>query len=329
MIDLTRPEIAFALAAVREASDLTAHVRREMVTDAITKDDRSPVTIADYGAQALVGRRLREAFPEDPLVGEEDSSALKSDEQRAVLEPITGLVARYEPSATPESVCAWIDYGSAESGERFWTVDPVDGTKGFLRGGHFAVALALVIDDQVELGVLGTPHLSDPRDPDALGSGSLTVAARGQGTWMVPSNGSDPVRLRVSAQSDPTQARLFGSVEAGHTNPGQIGQLISTLEVEVSPVRMDSQAKYVVLAAGGGDLLLRLISSRAPDYREKIWDQAAGSLVLEEAGGTITDLDGKPLDFSHGRTLASNRGICASNGELHEAALAALRAIEA
>ncbi len=90
------------------------------------------------------------------------------------------------------------------------------------------------------------------------------------------------------------------------------------------PIGMDSQAKYAVLAAGEGDVLLRLLSPSRPDYREKIWDQAAGSIVIEEAGGRITDLDGKPLDFSHGRTLAKNRGILATNGHLHDAVLAAL-----
>jgi 3'(2'), 5'-bisphosphate nucleotidase len=92
---------------------------------------------------------------------------------------------------------------------------------------------------------------------------------------------------------------------------------------------MDSQAKYVVLAAGAGDVLLRLISPSRPDYREKIWDQAAGSIVVTESGGRITDLDGKPLDFSQGRTLAQNRGILATNGHLHEAILAGLRKIGA
>jgi 3'(2'), 5'-bisphosphate nucleotidase len=92
---------------------------------------------------------------------------------------------------------------------------------------------------------------------------------------------------------------------------------------------MDSQAKYAVLAAGGGDLLLRLLSPSKPDYRERIWDQAAGSLVLEEAGGKITDLDGKPLNFCTGRTLLQNRGILASNGMLHAPALTALRQIGA
>jgi 3'(2'), 5'-bisphosphate nucleotidase len=92
---------------------------------------------------------------------------------------------------------------------------------------------------------------------------------------------------------------------------------------------MDSQAKYAVLAAGAGDLLFRLLSPKQPDYREKIWDQAAGSLVVEAAGGRISDLDGQPLDFTAGRTLARNRGVLASNGYLHEAALQALRRIQA
>ena len=92
------------------------------------------------------------------------------------------------------------------------------------------------------------------------------------------------------------------------------------LGVEAEPVRMDSQAKYAVLAAGHGELYLRLLSPSRLDYREKIWDQAAGSIVIEEAGGKVTDLDGKPLDFTQGRTLAKNRGICGSNGVLHQAA---------
>ena len=92
---------------------------------------------------------------------------------------------------------------------------------------------------------------------------------------------------------------------------------------------MDSQAKYAVLAAGGGEVLLRLLSPSRPDYREKIWDQAAGSIVITEAGGRISDLDGQPLNFSLGRTLANNRGILATNGPLHDTLLAGLKAMEA
>ena len=118
-------------------------------------------------------------------------------------------------------------------------------------------------------------------------------------------------------------------MEKAHTNTDEISRLAEHLGITAAPVPLDSQAKYAVLSAGAGDVLLRLISPKSPHYKEKIWDQAAGSLVITEAGGQITDLDGKPLDFSHGRELVKNRGILATNGPLHEPLLAGLRAIGA
>jgi 3'(2'), 5'-bisphosphate nucleotidase len=136
-------------------------------------------------------------------------------------------------------------------------------------------------------------------------------------------------RLRVSTITNPAEARILRSFESGHTNVSQIDQFSEALGAEVDPVRLDSQAKYAVLAAGKGELYLRLLSADRPNYREKIWDQAAGSLILDEAGGKISDIDGKPLDFSTGRSLTQNRGILASNGPIHTAALTALAAIGA
>jgi 3'(2'), 5'-bisphosphate nucleotidase len=337
VINLSDPELVFALEAVRLASQMVKTIQAELVSPALTKDDRSPVTVADFASQALVGGLLDGAFPNDPVVGEEDSSALRAD--RAVLEQVTGFVRRFAHEATPETVCAWIDRGSAAPGVRFWTLDPIDGTKGFLRGhgltsgqagDQYAVALALVVDGAVQLGVLGCPRLSDAYLPDYNGPGSLVAAARGQGTWTAPLEGERRFqRLFSSAQSNPSRARLLRSFEAGHTNVGQIDEFVQLLGVQAEPVRMDSQAKYAVLASGQGELMVRLLSPSMPDYREKIWDQAAGSLVIQEAGGTITDLDGVPLDFTTGRTLKRNRGVLASNGHLHPKALNALRQIGA
>ena len=330
MIDLNRPEIRFALDVVRETSRLVKNVQKNMVTDALTKGDRSPVTVADYAAQALVGKRLMDAFPADPLVGEEDSSRLKTAEEAETLTAITEFVQGVLPGATSDDVCSWIDHGNSEGAPRFWTVDPIDGTKGFLRGDQYAVALALVIDGVVELGVLGCPNLTDGHISDHHGAGSVAIAVRGKGTWIGAVDGSDEFKqVRVSDQGDAGQARLLRSVESGHTNTGQIGQLVDELAIVADPVLMDSQAKYSVLAAGSAEALVRLISSRMPDYKEKIWDQAAGSIVLEEAGGRISDLDGKPLDFGQGRTLANNRGVLASNGTVHEAMLAGLKTVGA
>jgi 3'(2'), 5'-bisphosphate nucleotidase len=336
MIKFETPEIQFSLNTVRTASRLVAQVQREMVAGALTKEDSSPVTIADFAAQAFVGRAIEEQFPQDPLVGEEDSAALRTSEQSTNLDRITYFVGQYGQDATPGAVCRWIDRGSAVSARRYWTVDPIDGTKGFLRGMQYAVALALVEGGQIQVGALGCPNLNidyllghSERMQVGDSGGSLVLAQRGQGTWVASLDGGDFTRLQVSTISDPAQARLLRSYESAHTNTGKIGELVRALEVQAEPVGLDSQAKYALLAAGRGDMLVRLLSSRQPDYREKVWDQAAGALVVEEAGGRISDLHGKPLDFTQGRTLAQNRGVLASNGRLHAAALAALAAVHA
>ena len=335
MFDLSKPEVRFAVDAVTKASALVKEVQAEMVDSALTKDDRSPVTVADYAAQALVGKLLDEHFPADPLVGEEDSAVLRTPEQEDILASITRFTGRYAAGAAPETVCRWIDRGSAESARRYWTVDPIDGTKGFVRGDQYAVALALVVDGEVQVGVLGCPNLNvdflfnAEGAPMAGGNGSLVVAVRDQGTWIAPLNDEAFSRAAVSDRKEPRDARLLRSFESAHTNTGKIGELVHALDVQADPVGLDSQAKYALLAAGRGDMLVRLLSSRQPDYREKIWDQAAGALVVEEAGGRITDLHGRNLDFSVGRTLARNRGVLASNGLLHAAALGALAEINA
>jgi 3'(2'), 5'-bisphosphate nucleotidase len=316
MIDLEDPAIGFAVREVRQATRLAKSIQEKMVEPVLEKDDRSPVTVADFAVQALLGHSLAEAFPEDPLVAEEDSKVLRCAEGQPILELVTRSVGRAVPGATDEEVCRWIDHGGQQPAERFWTLDPIDGTKGFLRGDQYAVALALLVQGRVQIGVLGCPNLE---------GGALVVAARDQGCWKVPLNDSQNLhRLQVSERDDPGQARVLRSFESGHTNVSQMDELMAALGVKTDPLRMDSQAKYTLLAEGKGDLLFRLLSLRQPDYRERIWDQAAGSLVVEEAGGKITDLEGKPLDFSAGERLVHNRGVLASNGRLHEAALKVL-----
>lgn len=330
MLNINSPEIQFALHAVRQATLLVRQVQAELVSPALTKDDRSPVTVADFASQALIGSLLAKSFPQDLLVAEEDSTALRQPEESANLASVTKFVSRFATGAEADEVCNWIDHGRADSGARFWTLDPIDGTKGFLRGDQYAVALALVVEGEVQLGVLGCPNLVDAYQPDLQGPGSLVLAVRGQGTWTTELASPGKYRqLRVSGLQDPTRARVLRSFESGHTNVGQIDVFTQALGIQAAPVRMDSQAKYAVLAAGEGELMLRLLSSSRPDYREKIWDQAAGSIILEEAGGKITDLHGRQLDFTTGRSLENNRGILASNGLLHAAAVEALADIGA
>jgi 3'(2'), 5'-bisphosphate nucleotidase len=325
MLDIHHPETRFALESVRQASYLVRQVQADLVGATLSKSDHSPVTVGDYAAQALIGSLLERYYPDDALVAEEDSQTLCSAGQEGLLELVTGFVAGFARDVQPEQVCRWIERGQSRPVGRYWTLDPIDGTKGYLRGDQYAVALALIEHQQVQLGVLGCPNLTDGFRPDLGGPGSLVIARRGQGAWttsLASAREFDP--LHVSGRADPTLARLLRSFEAQHTNVGRLDELVSHLGIQADPVRLDSQAKYAILAAGKAEVMLRLLSEAKPNYREKVWDIAAGSIVVEEAGGRVTDLHGKALDFSTGREFTNNRGILATNGHLHQAFLDAL-----
>jgi 3'(2'), 5'-bisphosphate nucleotidase len=325
--NMYQEEAAFAVQAVQEAARLCLQIEAELVVSAMTKEDRSPVTVADFASQAVTARRLDSAFPEDQLVAEEGSRALRQPEQVEQLALVTDFVRRQFPQAPAEAVCDWIDRGAGSPGERFWTLDPIDGTKGFLRGDHYAVALALIESGQVVLGALACPHLGSELDPQVRGEGVTLVAVRGQGAWAGGLDGLPARQLRVSPVSDAAGARLLRSYESGHTDVSQIEAISKILGLRQPARRMDSQAKFAVVAGAQGELILRLLSPQRLDYREKIWDQAAGSIVVEEAGGRVTDLAGKGLDFAAGRQLDNNVGVLVSNGWLHEPALRAIAAV--
>jgi 3'(2'), 5'-bisphosphate nucleotidase len=325
-------ELQTAIAAVQQAAQLCEQVRHQIVPAALEKNDRSPVTVADFGAQAIVGKVLQMDFPLDPLIAEEDSGLLRQPEQAQTLQQIQGFIEPIVPTATPEAVLGWIDHGKVTSSEqtnpdRFWTLDPIDGTKGFLRGDQYAIALALVEQGQIQLGVLGCPALS-------LGGheGVLLVAVRGAGTRLFPLNTpnlsfEDAPVLQVVQTTTADQFRFVESVEAAHGNQTLQETIARAVGITAPSIRMDSQAKYGTVAAGEAALYLRLPSPKTPDYREKIWDHAAGAIVIEEAGGKVTDMHGKPLDFSLGKTLAQNQGVIASNGTIHDTVLEALRSL--
>ncbi len=333
MINWHDKRVIFALQAVQQAALLAADIQNEMVSRAITKDDRSPVTVADFAAQAVVGFLLGQALPGELLVGEENADVLRSPAERETLNRITDFVNRLIPDVSAEDVCSYIDRGVDDPGRNYWTLDPIDGTKGFLRGAQYACALAYVEDGIVQLGVLGCPNITPDLKQEKGGEGSLLIAERENGSWISTLAGEISPELfkpiSVSGISRVEDARLMRSFEAAHTNTSQVDAIQSALGGAADPVRIDSQVKYALLAAGVGEIYLRLLSPDRMDYREKIWDQAAGSIIVEEAGGRVTDLDGNDLDFSRGRTLKANRGICATNGILHDQALAALKAVKA
>ncbi|MBW4491838.1 MAG: 3'(2'),5'-bisphosphate nucleotidase [Oscillatoria princeps RMCB-10] len=307
-----------AISAVLAAAKLCERVRRDIPV-AIEKKDKSPVTVADYGSQAVICQALGEAFPDDPVVAEEDTAELRQPAAADTLTKITNYVKDLLPDATPEKVVSWIDRGNGQVGRRFWTLDPIDGTKGFLRQDQYAVALALVEAGSVRVGVLGCPALTAGGE-----TGVLFVAVRGEGAFAVPLAGGEPRRIQVSG-ADAGNLRFLQSVEASHGDPSRQEAVALAAGITAPPLRMDSQAKYGAVACGMGALYLRLPWPEKPDYRENIWDHAAGAIVVEEAGGRVTDMYGKPLNFSAGSKMADNRGAIATNGAIHDRVLAALR----
>jgi 3'(2'), 5'-bisphosphate nucleotidase len=314
-----------AAGIVAEVCGLTRRVQDRIVAagDSLAKGDHSPVTLADLATQIVVSHRLSGAFPGDPLLAEEDSGALEASPEMA--ERVFEQARRNISEITPEAMIEALDRGDhAGEGQRYWVLDPIDGTKGFLRGDQYAVALALVDGGRVVVGVLGCPNLPAPTDMASDTKGFLFSAAAGRGTITRPLDGQETDSARVDNVTDTSDAVFCESVEAAHAAHSVQAGIASRLGITEPSFRIDSQCKYAVVARGEASIYLRL--PRDTSYREKVWDHAAGSLVLEEAGGRVSDLDGRPLDFSQGRLLGNHRGIVCTNGAIHEKVLTACRA---
>ncbi len=306
MPDLDQPFEA-AIAAVADACKVCEKVRRNLVqADEHGKADRSPVTIADFASQAVIIKALSSLRL--PTVAEEsvdDFDAASQDMQAKAAE-----AAGMSVSELREHIAG----GSGEPSGRYWVLDPIDGTKGYLRGGHYAVALAMIDNGRPVLGVLGCPRW----DIGRIFGGSS------DGAWTATIERPD-LRQPVTAVGTNDVVRLTESVESGHADHATGSRVADAIGATEEPLRMDSQAKYAAVASGEADVYFRL--SPGASYVEKVWDHAAGVAVVEAAGGRVTDTTGKPLDFTQGRTLVNNRGIIATGGpeSLHERVLEAVR----
>eukprot|EP00741_Cyanophora_paradoxa_P004406 tig00000802_g4277.t1 len=340
-----RRELHAAIDAVRKAARLSSAIQSRLGRDEqVSKVDESPVTIADFGVQAVCTLLLKKAFPDYGWVAEEDSAFLRKPEGASNLRKIAEAVnAATEGSYSEAEVLDALDVGLGPGGAtgRHWVLDPVDGTKGFIRGDQYAIALGLLDAGKVVLGILGCPNLPWNLEEPSAPRGCLLYGVRGEGSYQVSFDGArGPVKCAVSKVSDTAWARVAESYESAHSShdtTGAIGATLGTsiaplrmdsqakyaarLEIARPPIRMDSQAKYGVLARGEADVYLRFPKK---GYKENIWDHCGGALIIEEAGGSVTDEEGKPLDFSQGRKL-STVGIMASNGQLHPLVVAAVR----
>ncbi|KAF9530735.1 3,5-bisphosphate nucleotidase HAL2 [Crepidotus variabilis] len=334
-----------AMTAVRRASQLASSVFNKLVkAETLTKDDKSPVTIADFAAQAVISTILHNAFPTDLIVGEEDASELRSPnnaEEREMRERIISLANEALTSElmlgdnptwgigpgtakSDSEILDAIDRGNYQGGSqgRMWTIDPIDGTKGFLRGDQYAVCVSLIVDAQVHVGVLGCPNLQkNPEHPEE-GNGCMFVAIRGQGTRQMTLSGSNPTFVKIPPTNSPESLFLLESVDPSHSSHSFNSTVSNLLKITQPSVRMDSQAKYGSLARSGG-IYMRMPTGAG--YKEKIWDHAPGSIIIEEAGGVVSDSRGEPLNFGLGRTLGDNFGVIACGKDTHSGVLTAVQ----
>jgi 3'(2'), 5'-bisphosphate nucleotidase len=346
----------------------------------MAKTDMSPVTVGDYASQALALSVLCDCFPRDVYIAEEGSEVLRSDERllMAVLDAANRVLVGASSSMImdAETLLDAIDRGGSwrrgggggvndakKEGTggrkgRVWCLDPIDGTKGFLRGripgGQYCVALALLEDGVPIVGVLGCPNLPesssssfDWTDDETLeeegsrGEGSSTMmfpsarrgvlflAVRGRGCYEISlrdlerrllgdlgdfTKDSTWKRRRVSPNDGSSisvsSAKFCLGVERSFSDPegtvlklaremhGHDDALITDPDGNVDIVnsmRMDGQGKYGLLARGDAQIFVRLPKRGYVDW---VWDVAPGYLVLTEAGGCVTDVNGRSIDLS-------------------------------
>ncbi len=314
-------EKELALKIVKQAAKLCQRVQQTDGGKAVKKADTSPVTVADFGAQAILCQGLMEAFPNDPVIGEEDATLLQKSGLEGVRQQIIKQVQQSIPTATPENVIDWINWGNGQVAQRYWTLDPIDGTKGFIRGDQYAVALALVEAGEVKLGVLACPAF--PREDGS--KGLIFLAIRGQGAIEMPLEGGTPEVMKVDPSSKFEQLYRIESVESVHSDRRVQTAIDRRLGLTYTAKQMDSLAKYGAIAKGEAHFYTRVPLPQFEGKKENIWDHAAGVIIVEEAGGMVTDLEGKPLDFSLGTKLSNNHGVLATNGVIHSQLLAAIQ----
>jgi 3'(2'), 5'-bisphosphate nucleotidase len=223
-------------------------------SDVRRKADDSPVTRADEQAEAIIVEILAAAAPDIPVIAEETAER-------------EGL-----PGAPPP---------------RFWLVDPLDGTKEFLRrNGEFTVNIALVEGDRPVLGVVHVPALGE------------TFAAAGAGT--ATRQRGDGAPRPIAARAVPAHGAVVVHSRS-HENNDKLEAYLATLQAPTTRVS-GSAIKFGLIAAGEADLYPRF----GPTME---WDTAAGQAVLEAAGGSVSAPDGTP--FRYGKPGFRNTGFFA------------------
>jgi 3'-phosphoadenosine 5'-phosphosulfate (PAPS) 3'-phosphatase len=288
------PQIGRRVAAALELFWLQAlgAARVQGQVAALVKADASPVTVVDLLHQTQVQQVLQRDFPGDALLSEEPRNL----QERHAVE--AAQISRDFYGLEVEPAIAELP----AEGRVVWVLDPIDGTKGFLGGRYFALALACFVDGAPRFAVMAVPG-GNPERPLAIDR-SIAFAVAGVGAWRSPViEGSDPDWTTLAT---PTLRRgpIRVAVSLAHGGP-LADRLRSTTGVEV--LELDSQAKYLAVAAGDIDAYLR--AARDDGNSDLLWDHLPGALIAGEAGCVVRHFDGAAIDFEPRESIAFRGGV--------------------
>ena len=218
------------LTAVRDAAKLCRLVqKRYLSAETKTAGDHSePVTIADYGSQAIICRALQQHYPDDAVVAEESSdqyTQLVSAEQRAQILTLLSQVLRQMVSEA--ELLAWLDFGAGHKSARTWVIDPIDGTKGFLARRHYAIACGLLLEGQVADGIVAAPGYDD-------GAGALFYTQDGS-CYRAPLASGAGSRVTVSSRSKPADIIAAQSFERAHASKSRMARARELAGLSAAP----------------------------------------------------------------------------------------------
>lgn len=299
-------ETAVALGAVARACAVCAAAQKAGF-DKNKKSDGTPVTAADYAAQFVLIKEIAAHFPADEIVAEENPRFFGGAKSDGLLADTLNLIPGTEAGEFMET----IGRGNADAkSARFWALDPIDGTAGFINSAQFAVAAALVENGAPVLGALGCPGLGFIMFSAQGGVRKARIDGSGAKYANPPKRSAGKITFCETARGTPEAYALTEKI-------------MSNADARTQSVRMDAQCKYALVAGGEADAYLRVPN---PDgRRESVWDHAAGAAIVKSAGGQVSDFDGRGFCFSRGRTFERNRGVAAAADGVYEKVMNAIQ----
>ncbi len=305
--------------AVHDAMRLCETVRQKSFTgiDKMgAKKEVEPVTIADYGSQAILCRAVQAHYPDDAAFAEESGAQfleLVSDEQRAYITGLVGTILGV--TVTEQEIIDWLDYGKGRTNVRHWLFDPIDGTRGFVAGRHYAVGVALIEGATLTGSIIGCPGYGTSIVPHYADDGAIFYAWEGK-AYRMTTTGENAEQIHSSHRTDPSSVVLLQSVERAHGDKSRKSQSYLQAGYGESQLHeLDSMEKYALVASGAADVVLH-IPNKPSTFNT--WDHAPGQALLEAAGGRVSNLDGTPLDMTQGAVIPNCQGLVITNGVLHD-----------